>query len=105
MGVHRRGAPIASWRGRSRAHIGARHIVITDVNLKRLKLATEVADVTPVDVTKEDLKEVMRRLRMTEGFDYSDILPADRARRADDGGKRSADVQMFSRRPSAQPST
>lgn len=50
-------------------HVGARHVVITDVNPARLELAAQVADVTPVDVTKEHLADVKARLKMTEGFD------------------------------------
>jgi len=50
-------------------HIGARHVVITDVNPYRLALAARCADVRPVDVSKEDLRSVMETLRMTEGFD------------------------------------
>lgn len=48
---------------------GARHVVITDVNPDRLKLAAEVADVRTVDVSKEELRDVMAELRMKEGFD------------------------------------
>jgi threonine 3-dehydrogenase len=43
--------------------------VITDVNPLRLKLAAEVARVTPVDVSREKLADVMSRLGMKEGFD------------------------------------
>jgi threonine 3-dehydrogenase len=50
-------------------HVGARHVVITDVNPERLKLAAEVADVVPVNVASEDLGSVMDRLGMKEGFD------------------------------------
>jgi len=50
-------------------HVGARHVVITDVNPERLALATEVADVVPVDVATEDLRAVMNKLGMKEGFD------------------------------------
>ena len=50
-------------------HVGARHVVITDVNPERLALATEVADVVPVNVATEDLRAVMDRLGMKEGFD------------------------------------
>lgn len=50
-------------------HCGARHVVITDVNPARLELATQVADVTPVNVAQEDLRDAMARLRMREGFD------------------------------------
>jgi threonine 3-dehydrogenase len=50
-------------------HVGARHVVITDVNAERLQLATEVADVVPVNVATEDLRSAMDRLGMREGFD------------------------------------
>jgi threonine 3-dehydrogenase len=43
--------------------------VITDVNPARLTLAAEVADVVPVNVSKEDLKDVIARLKMRQGFD------------------------------------
>jgi threonine 3-dehydrogenase len=50
-------------------HVGARHVVITDMNPERLKLATEVADVVPVNVREQSLRETMARLGMKEGFD------------------------------------
>ena len=50
-------------------HVGARHVVITDVNPYRLALAARVADVVPVDVSREDLPAVMGRLGLKEGFD------------------------------------
>jgi threonine 3-dehydrogenase len=50
-------------------HVGARHVVITDMNPERLKLATEVADVVPVNIKEQQLREVMDRLNMKEGFD------------------------------------
>ena len=50
-------------------HVGARHVVITDMNPERLKLAAEVADVVPVNITTQNLREVMDRLGMKEGFD------------------------------------
>ena len=61
--------PIGIMAGAVARHVGARHVVITDVNPMRLELAAEVADVTPVNVATEDLKDVMARLKMTEGFD------------------------------------
>jgi threonine 3-dehydrogenase len=61
--------PIGIMAGAVARHVGARHVVITDVNPARLKLAAEVADVTPVNVATEDLRDVMARLRMHEGFD------------------------------------
>jgi threonine 3-dehydrogenase len=50
-------------------HVGARHVVITDVNAKRLALAAEVADVVPVNVATESLRATMDKLGMREGFD------------------------------------
>ena len=50
-------------------HVGARHVVITDVNQHRLDLAVSVADVVPVNVAREDLRDVEGALRMKEGFD------------------------------------
>ena len=50
-------------------HVGARHVVITDVNADRLALAAQVADVVPVNVGTQDLAEVMAGLKMKEGFD------------------------------------
>jgi threonine 3-dehydrogenase len=50
-------------------HVGARHIVITDINKYRLDLSAQVADAVPVNVAEEDLKLVMAKLGMKEGFD------------------------------------
>jgi threonine 3-dehydrogenase len=61
--------PIGIMAGAVARHVGARHVVITDVNPARLKLAAEVADVVPVNVAQEDLRDVMARLKMHEGFD------------------------------------
>jgi threonine 3-dehydrogenase len=50
-------------------HCGARYIVITDVNPARLELARRFGVTAAVDVSKETLGEVQRRLGMNEGFD------------------------------------
>lgn len=50
-------------------HVGARHVVITDVNDYRLDLAQRMGATRAVNVQKEDLRDVMRELEMTEGFD------------------------------------
>jgi threonine 3-dehydrogenase len=63
--------PIGIMAGAVARHVGARHVVVTDVNPQRLKLAAEVADVVPVDVSQVDLRETMSRLKMTEGFDVA----------------------------------
>jgi threonine 3-dehydrogenase len=61
--------PIGIMSAAVARHVGARHVVITDINPARLRLAAEVADVIPVDVSREDLAEVKARLGMKEGFD------------------------------------
>ncbi|RYH11016.1 L-threonine 3-dehydrogenase [Tropicimonas sp. IMCC6043] len=61
--------PIGIMAAAIARHVGARHVAITDVNPDRLRLATEVADVRPVNVAEEDLNEVMRELGMKQGFD------------------------------------
>jgi threonine 3-dehydrogenase len=50
-------------------HVGARHVVITDVNEYRLKLAEQMGVTRAVNVTTTSLQEVMKDLGMTEGFD------------------------------------
>ncbi len=50
-------------------HVGARHVVVTDINDYRLDLCKEVADVVTVNVSREDLRAVMERIGMREGFD------------------------------------
>ncbi|MBY6122652.1 L-threonine 3-dehydrogenase [Mameliella alba] len=61
--------PIGIMAAAVARHVGARHVVITDVNPDRLALAGQVADVVPVNVGEEDLKDVVARLGMKEGFD------------------------------------
>ncbi|ODT20224.1 MAG: L-threonine 3-dehydrogenase [Kaistia sp. SCN 65-12] len=61
--------PIGIMAAAVARHAGARHVVITDINPSRLALAARVADVVPVDVSREDLHAVRSRLRMREGFD------------------------------------
>ena len=50
-------------------HVGARHVVITDVNEYRLDLARKMGATRAVNVLNENLKDVMADLKMTEGFD------------------------------------
>jgi threonine 3-dehydrogenase len=61
--------PIGIMSAAVARHVGARHVVITDVNPARLALAAEVADVVPVDVSRQDLVSVKAHLGMKEGFD------------------------------------
>lgn len=50
-------------------HVGARHVVITDVNEYRLSLARKLGATKTVNVTKESIKDAMAELNMIEGFD------------------------------------
>ncbi|MCW8409981.1 L-threonine 3-dehydrogenase [Legionella sp. PATHC035] len=50
-------------------HIGARHVVITDVNDYRLDLARKMGGIRAVNVTHEKLSDVTAELGMLEGFD------------------------------------
>ena len=61
--------PIGIMAGAVARHVGARHVVITDVNPARLELAAQVADVTPVNVATTDLRDVMAGLKIVQGFD------------------------------------
>ncbi len=61
--------PIGIMAAAVARHVGARHVVITDVNQARLDLAAEVVDVVPVNVAASDLREVESGLKMKEGFD------------------------------------
>jgi threonine 3-dehydrogenase len=50
-------------------HVGARHVVITDVNDYRLELARKMGATKAVNVASENIKDTMDELGMTEGFD------------------------------------
>jgi threonine 3-dehydrogenase len=50
-------------------HVGARHVVITDVNDYRLDLAVKMGATRAVNVTREKIRDVMTSLHMQEGFD------------------------------------
>jgi threonine 3-dehydrogenase len=50
-------------------HVGARHIVITDVNDYRLKIAGRMGATAAVNVTQTTIADTVRQLGMKEGFD------------------------------------
>ncbi|MBS0254889.1 MAG: L-threonine 3-dehydrogenase [Proteobacteria bacterium] len=50
---------------------GARRVLITDINDYRLNLAAKLADVVPVNVGHEDLRDAMAREGVAEGFDVA----------------------------------
>jgi len=61
--------PIGIMAAAVAKHVGARHVVITDINEYRLDLARKMGATRAVDVSKENLADVMTELGMTEGFD------------------------------------
>ncbi len=61
--------PIGIMAGAIASHVGARHVVITDVNDYRMALAGKLGLKNVVDSRKEKLPDVMKALGMTEGFD------------------------------------
>ena len=61
--------PIGIMAAAIARHVGARHIVITDVNDYRLALARKMGATRAVNVDRENLRDIMTELRMTEGFD------------------------------------
>jgi len=50
-------------------HVGARHIVITDVNDYRLELAAAMGATQTINVSQSSIEQVMKDLDMREGFD------------------------------------
>jgi threonine 3-dehydrogenase len=61
--------PIGIMAAAVAKHVGARFVVITDVNEYRLDLARKMGATRAVNITNENLDETMRKLGMTEGFD------------------------------------
>ncbi|WP_123711798.1 L-threonine 3-dehydrogenase [Sinobacterium caligoides] len=50
-------------------HVGARHVVITDVNEYRLELARKMGATRAINVANESLEDAMKDIGMVEGFD------------------------------------
>jgi len=61
--------PIGCMAAAIARHIGARHVVVTDVNDYRLALAKKLGATRVVNVTQTTLEAVTKELGMTEGFD------------------------------------
>ncbi|MEO1152786.1 MAG: L-threonine 3-dehydrogenase [Pseudomonadota bacterium] len=61
--------PIGIMAAAVARHVGARHVVITDLNDDRLALAGKVADVVAVNPRTQDLAATVSDLGMKEGFD------------------------------------
>jgi threonine 3-dehydrogenase len=61
--------PIGVMAAAIARHVGARHVVVTDVNDYRLELARKLGASRVVNVARQELREVMEDLGMKEGFD------------------------------------
>nr|WP_010133010.1 L-threonine 3-dehydrogenase [Microbulbifer agarilyticus] len=61
--------PIGIMAAAVARHVGARHVVVTDINDYRLQLAAKMGATRTVNVSKENLPDVMKDIGMTEGFD------------------------------------
>ena len=61
--------PIGIMAAAVARHVGARHVVITDINPYRLALAEKMGVSRAVNVARQSLADVMAELGMTEGFD------------------------------------
>jgi len=61
--------PIGIMAAAVARHVGARHVVITDINEYRLDLAAKMGATRAVNVSNTNLQDVMQELGMTEGFD------------------------------------
>ena len=61
--------PIGLMAAAVARHVGARHVVITDVNDERLALAAPMGVTRAVNPRRESLVEVGREIGLTEGFD------------------------------------
>ena len=68
--------PIGIMAAAVAKHVGARHVVITDVNPYRLSLAEKMGATRAVNVAEQKLEDVMASLGMTEGFDIGLKCPA-----------------------------
>jgi threonine 3-dehydrogenase len=63
------GGPIGVMAAAIARFVGARHVVVTDVNDYRLDLARKMGATRAVNAKTTTLREVMKDLGMTEGFD------------------------------------
>ncbi|MBV8548999.1 MAG: L-threonine 3-dehydrogenase [Alphaproteobacteria bacterium] len=63
--------PIGIMAAAAARRAGARTVVLTDVNDYRLQLAAKLADIRPVNVTKEDLRDVMAAEGIVDGFNVA----------------------------------
>jgi threonine 3-dehydrogenase len=61
--------PIGIMAAAIAQHVGARHVVVTDINDYRLELAGRMGATRTVNAGRESLKDIISELGMKEGFD------------------------------------
>ncbi|MEM1415109.1 MAG: L-threonine 3-dehydrogenase [Myxococcota bacterium] len=61
--------PIGIMASAIARHVGARHVVVTDVNDYRLELARKMGATRAINVARESIADTAKELGMTEGFD------------------------------------
>jgi threonine 3-dehydrogenase len=61
--------PIGVMAAAIAKHVGARHVVVTDVNDYRLQLARKLRATRAINIRSTSIQETMKELGMTEGFD------------------------------------
>ena len=61
--------PIGIMAAAIACHVGAKNVVITDMNPYRLELVKKLCRAYPMNVKEENLPDVMKKLGMKEGFD------------------------------------
>ena len=50
-------------------HVGARNVLLTDINDERLKLAKKVCATEVLNPSKSSIKDKMQEMGLREGFD------------------------------------
>jgi len=61
--------PIGCMAAGIAGQVGARHVVVTDVNPYRLQLAEKMGATLTLDVSKNSIEQAQKQLGMKEGFD------------------------------------
>ena len=61
--------PIGCMAAAIAKHAGARHVVVTDINPYRLKLAKKMGATVTLDMRHEKIEDAQKMLEMKEGFD------------------------------------
>jgi threonine 3-dehydrogenase len=61
--------PIGVMAAAIARHVGARHVVVTDVNDHRLEIALKMGASRAINVQRVTVRDTMQNLGMTEGFD------------------------------------